>query len=95
MGYRNLYTAVNMAGEEYNISDKGLSITPGQIRVQAAPGEIAEGEFVVAGAPGTTLTGFMTSDNFHMQLRRESFAGNPDRVSWRFDARSLQEGDVV
>ena len=95
MGYRNLYTAVNMAGEEYNISDKGLSITPGQIRVQAAPGEIAEGEFVVAGAPGTTLTGFMTSDNFHMQLRRESFAGNPDRVSWRLDARSLQEGDVV
>ena len=43
MGYRNLYTAVNMAGEEYNISDKGLSITPAQIRVQAAPGEIAEG----------------------------------------------------
>ena len=95
MGYRNLYTAVNMAGEEYNISDKGLSITPAQIRVQAAPGEIAEGEFVVAGTPGTTLTGFMTSDSFHMQLRRESFAGNPDRVSWRFDARSLQEGDAV
>ena len=93
MGYRNLYTAANMAGEEYNISDKGLSITPLQIRVQAAPGAVAEGEFVVAGVPGTTLTGFMTSDNFHMQLRRESFAGNPDRVSWRFDARSLREGD--
>ena len=95
MGYRNLYTAANMAGEEYNISDKGLSITPAQIRVQAAPGAIAEGEFVVAGIPGTTLTGFMTSDSFHMQLRRESFAGNPDRVSWRFDARSLKEGDSV
>ena len=28
MGYREVYTAVNMADEEYNISDKGLSITP-------------------------------------------------------------------
>ena len=95
MGYRNLYTAANMAGEEYNISDNSLRITPAELRIQAAPGGIAEGQFVVAGAPGTAVTGFLTSDSFHMQLRRESFAANPDRISWRFDARTLRDGDIL
>ena len=94
MGYRELYTAANMADEEYNISDKGLSITPDKIQFTVMPGAVAEGQFVVAGAPGTAVTGFLTSDNFHMQLRRDSFAENPDRISWRFDAGSLREGDV-
>ena len=95
MGYRELYTAANMAGEDYNISDKGLSITPAEIHVQVRPGGTVEGQFVVAGPAEIALTGFLTSDDFHMQLRRDHFAGNPDRISWRFDARSLKEGDVV
>ena len=33
MGYREVYTASNMADEEYNISDKGLSITPEILRL--------------------------------------------------------------
>ena len=94
MGYREVYTAVNMAGEEYNISDKGLSITPEKLSFTVRPGGTAEGQFVVAGPPGTAVTGFLTSDSFHMQLRRDSFAENPDRISWRFDAGTLKEGDV-
>ena len=94
MGYRELYTAANMADEEYNISDKGLSITPDKINFTVAPGAVAEGQFVVAGAQGTAVTGFLISDNFRMQLRRDSFAENPDRISWRFDAGTLTEGDV-
>ena len=46
MGYRELYTAANMADEEYNISDKGLSITPDKINFTVAPGAVAEGQFV-------------------------------------------------
>ena len=95
MGYRLVYTAAAMAGEEYNISDKSLSITPEQLRIQAAPGGIAEGQFVVAGPPGTAVTGFLTSDNFHLRLLRDTFAGNPDRISWRFDARSMRDGDTA
>ena len=94
MGYREVYTAVNMADEEYNISDKGLSITPEKLSFTVAPGAVTEGQFVVAGAQGTAVTGFLTSDNFHMQLRRDSFAENPDRISWRFEAGALREGDV-
>ena len=94
MGYRELYTAANMADEEYNISDKGLSITPDKINFTVAPGAVAEGQFVVAGAQGTAVTGFLISDNFRMQLRRDSFAENPDRISWRFDAGTLTDGDV-
>ena len=94
MGYRELYTAANMADEEYNISDKGLSITPEKISFTVMPGAVAEGQFVVAGAPGTAVTGFLTSDNFRMQLRRDSFAENPDRISWRFDAGTLAEGEI-
>ncbi|MBQ9049713.1 MAG: hypothetical protein IJ126_03790 [Lachnospiraceae bacterium] len=94
MGYRELYTAANMADEEYNISDKGLSITPDKINFTVAPGAVTEGQFVVAGAQGTAVAGFLTSDNFRMQLRRDSFAENPDRISWRFDAGTLTEGDV-
>ena len=45
MGYREVYTASNMADEEYNISDKGLSITPEILRIQVNPGGIAEGQF--------------------------------------------------
>ena len=63
MGYRELYTAANMADEEYNISDKGLSITPDKINFTVAPGAVAEGQFVVAGAQGTAVTGFLISDN--------------------------------
>ncbi|MGX8684215.1 MAG: DUF5717 family protein, partial [Lachnospiraceae bacterium] len=85
MGYREVYTASNMADEEYNISDKGLSITPEILRIQVNPGGIAEGQFVIAGPPGVSVTGFVTSDNFHMQPRRSSFSQNPDRISWRFD----------
>ena len=44
MGYREVYTASNMADEEYNISDKGLSITPEILRIQVNPGGIAEGQ---------------------------------------------------
>ena len=95
MGYRELYTAANMAGEDYNISDKGLSITPGVIHVKVRPGGTVEGQFVVAGPAEIAVTGFLTSDDFHMQLRRDHFAENPDRISWRFDARSLREGDIV
>ena len=94
MGYRELYTAANMADEEYNISDKGLSITPDKINFTVAPGAVTEGQFVVTGAPGTAVAGFLTSDNFRMQLRRDSFAENPDRISWRFDAGTLTDGDV-
>ncbi len=94
MGYREVYTAVNMAGEEYNISDRGLSITPEKISFRVRPGGSAEGQFVVAGPPGTAVTGFLTSDSFHMQLRRDSFAENPDRISWSFDAGALKEGEV-
>ena len=94
MGYREVYTAANMADEEYNISDKGLSITPERISFTVRPGGTAEGQFVVSGPPGTAVTGFLTSDSFHMQLRRESFAENPDRISWRFDAGTLREGDI-
>ncbi|MBQ8053179.1 MAG: hypothetical protein IJ198_05200 [Lachnospiraceae bacterium] len=94
MGYREVYTAANMAGEEYNISDRGLSITPEKISISVRPGGSAEGQFVVAGPPGTAVTGFLTSDSFHMQLRRDSFAENPDRISWRFDAGALGEGEV-
>ena len=94
MGYREVYTAVNMAGEEYNISDRGLSITPEKISFRVRPGGSAEGQFVVAGPPGTAVTGFLTSDSFHMQLRRDSFAENPDRISWRFDAGALKEGEI-
>ena len=94
MGYREVYTASNMADEEYNISDKGLSITPEILRIQVNPGGMAEGQFVIAGPPGISVTGFVTSDNFHMQPRRSSFSQNPDRISWRFDAGTLQEGDV-
>ena len=94
MGYRILYTARNMAGEEYNISDNGLSITPAKISVRAVPGAIAEGELLVAGPAGTAVTGFLTSDSFHMQLRRDSIAANPDRISWRYDARTMQDGDT-
>lgn len=94
MGYRELYTAANMADEEYNISDKGLSITPDKINFTVAPGAVTEGQFVVAGAQGTAVAGFLTSDNFRMQLRRDSFAENPDRISWRFDAGTLTDGDV-
>ena len=83
-----------MADEEYNISDKGLSITPDKINFTVAPGAVAEGQFVVAGAQGTAVTGFLISDNFRMQLRRDSFAENPDRISWRFDAGTLTDGDV-
>ena len=83
-----------MADEEYNISDKGLSITPEKISFTVMPGAVAEGQFVVAGAQGSAVTGFLTSDNFRMQLRRDSFAENPDRISWRFDAGTLAEGDV-
>ena len=93
MGYRELYTAANMAGEEFNISDKGLSITPDQIMIRVRPGGVAEGQFVVAGPPGISVIGFLTSDSFRMQLRRDSFAENPDRISWRFDARSMRDGD--
>ena len=70
MGYRELYTAANMADEEYNISDKGLSITPDKINFTVAPGAVTEGQFVVTGAQGTAVAGFLTSDNFRMQLRR-------------------------
>ena len=83
-----------MADEEYNISDKGLSITPDKINFTVAPGAVTEGQFVVAGAQGTAVAGFLTSDNFRMQLRRDSFAENPDRISWRFDAGTLTDGDV-
>ena len=94
MGYRELYTAANMADEEYNISDKGLSITPDKISFTVMPGAVTEGQFVVAGAQGTAVTGFLTSDSFRMRLRRDSFAENPDRISWQFDAGTLVEGDV-
>ena len=94
MSYRELYTAANMAGEEYNISDKGLSITPESLQIRVSPGGIAEGQFVVAGPSGTAVTGFLISDSFHLQLRRDSFAENPDRISWRFDAGSLREGET-
>ena len=76
MGYRELYTAANMADEEYNISDKGLSITPDKINFTVAPGAVAEGQFVVAGAQGTAVTGFLISDNFRMQLRRRIRTGS-------------------
>ena len=95
MGYRELYTAANMAGEDYNISDKGLSITPGAVSVKVRPGGTVEGQFVVAGPAEIAVTGFLTSDDFRMQLRRDHFAENPDRISWRFDAGSLREGDIV
>ena len=72
MGYRELYTAANMADEEYNISDKGLSITPDKINFTVAPGAVTEGQFVVTGAQGTAVAGFLTSDNFRMQLRTVS-----------------------
>lgn len=94
MSYRELYTAANMADEEYNISDKGLSITPERLQIRVSPGGISEGQFVVAGPSGTAVTGFLISDSFHLQLRRDSFAANPDRISWRFDAGSLREGEV-
>ena len=42
-------TAANMADEEYNISDKGLSITPDKINFTVAPGAVTEGQFVVTG----------------------------------------------
>ena len=93
MGYRELYTASNMANEEYNISDQGLRITPEILRIQVSPGGIAEGQFVIAGPPGVSVIGFVTSNNFHMQPRRSSFSQNPDRISWRFDAGTLQEGE--
>ena len=95
MGYRELYTASNMADEEYNISDRGLSITPEKLSIQVEPGGFREGELVIAGAAGMPLTGFLVSDSFHMRLRRSTLAGNPDRVSWRFDAASLREGDLA
>ena len=94
MGYREVYTAVNMAGEEYNISDKGLSILPEKLKFTVRPGGTAEGQFVVSGPPGTAVTGFLTSNSFHMQLRRDSFAENPDRISWNFDAGTMKEGEV-
>ncbi len=94
MGYREVYTAANMAGEEYNISDKGLAVTPQKLSFTVSPGTVTEGQFVVAGTPGTALSGFLTSDSFHLQLLRDSFAGNPDRISWRFDAGSLREGEI-
>ena len=94
MGYREVYTAAGMADEEYNISDKGLTITPQKLQFTVAPGAVTEGQFVVSGTPGTAVTGFLTSDNFHMQLRRDSFAENPDRISWIFDAGSRKEGEV-
>ena len=95
MGYRELYTSAAMAGEEYNISDKGLRITPDHIDIQVMPGGSEEGQFIVAGPAGTSVTGILTSDNFHMQLRRDQLAENPDRISWRFDARTLKEGETV
>ena len=94
MGYREVYTAANMADEEYNISDRGLSITPDSLSITVKPGAAAEGQFVVAGPPDTSVTGFLTSDSFHMILRRDRFDQNPDRISWRFDAGSMREGDV-
>ena len=87
MGYRELYTAANMADEEYNISDKGLSITPDKINFTVAPGAVAEGQFVVAGAQGTAVTGFLISDNFRMQLRRDSFAENPGLLRMEMSVR--------
>ena len=87
MGYRELYTSAAMAGEEYNISDKGLRITPNRIDIQVMPGGTEEGQFIVAGPAGTGVTGILTSDHFHMQLKRDPLAENPDRISWRFDAR--------
>ena len=45
MGYRELYTSAAMAGEEYNISDKGLRITPDRIDIQVMPGGTEEGQF--------------------------------------------------
>ena len=95
MGYRELYTASNMADEEYNISDRGLSITPEKISIQVRPGGTAEGQLVVAGPQGTAPGGFLSSDSFHMQLRRDTLAENPDRISWRFSAAGMQEGDVL
>ena len=94
MGYREVYTAANMADEEYNISDRGLSITPDSLSITVKPGAAAEGQFVMAGPPDTSVTGFLTSDSFHMILRRDRFDQNPDRISWRFDAGSMREGDV-
>ena len=94
MGYREVYTAAGMADEEYNISDKGLTVTPQKLQFTVAPGAVTEGQFVVSGTPGTAVTGFLTSDNFHMQLRRDSFAENPDRISWIFDAGTLREGEI-
>ena len=79
MGYREVYTAANMADEEYNISDKGLGITPEKLSFTVRPGGITEGQFVVAGPPGTAVTGFLTSDNFHMQLRRRCNQGDREK----------------
>ena len=70
MGYREVYTAVNMAGEEYNISDKGLSILPEKLKFTVRPGGTAEGQFVVSGPPGTAVTGFLTSDSCRDDERR-------------------------
>ena len=95
MGYRELYTSAAMAGEEYNISDKGLRITPNRIDIQVMPGGTEEGQFIVAGPAGTGVTGILTSDHFHMQLKRDHLAENPDRISWRFDARTLKEGETA
>ena len=54
MGYRELYTAANMADEEYNISDKGLSINKLRFRALTALWETG-GEKVLLMKPQTYM----------------------------------------
>lgn len=93
MSVHDLYTAENMAGEDYNISEGELSFTPSELRVQVRPGGVQEGSFVVAAPAGIAVVGYVFPGSLHLSCSPQRFVESPARISWRFDAASLREGD--
>lgn len=95
MNLQDLYTAENMDGEEYNVSDSSLSFTPSRLNIQVQPGCVKEGSFTVSGPAGIAVIGYISSGSLHMSCERTFFTENPSRIGWRFDATALKDGDFV
>ena len=95
MAYKELYTASWMAGEPYNVTDKSLALSPSSLRFTVEPRGVREGSFVVSAFPAGELRGLVFSDSLHMHVIRAELSGSPDRISWRFDAGALEDGDEI
>ena len=83
-----------MAGEKFHIIRGPLTFSESRIEISVHPGEIRKGTFLIYGARGVNVAGFVSSSCISMQCLTTEFSGSSDEIVWVFDAHGYEAGNV-